>query len=159
VIYDEAAALRIFHDRLQLDKATDESFRWKKHVDGVPFELYIYQVRVPRPVAKVIEVSVFDDPSIFTALLTKVGKKSVAELSSLDRLELSKIGVEESYLRVAGDDAIIGAAFKGSVHTQTVRNNASRRFKELEFGDPYVPQSLLRRPYPDRLLFLVRSIY
>ena len=158
VIYAEFV-MRIFHDRLHLDKTTDESFRWKKHVDGVPFELYIFQERVPRPVAKIVEVSVFDDPSLFTALLTRVGYKSVNELSALDKLELKRIGAEESYLRTAGEDAIIGAAFKSDIHTQTVRYNAPRRFKEFEFGDPYVPKSILREPYPERLLFLVRWVH
>jgi hypothetical protein len=158
VIYAEVV-MRIFHDRLRHDRTTDESFRWKQFVDGVPFELYIFQERVPRPVAKVIEVSVFDDPSLFTALLTRVGRKSVSELSSLDKLELNKIGAEESHLRTAGEDAIIGAAFKGDIHTKTVRYNALRRFKEFEFGDPYVPKSILREPYPERLLFLVRWVH
>jgi hypothetical protein len=150
--------MRLFHDRFCLDKTTDESFRWKTLVDEVTFSLYIFQERVPRPVPKIIEVSVYDDKSLFTTLLTRVGKKSVAELSNQDKEDLHQIGVEESHLRVAGDNAIIGAAFKGSVHIETVRYNAPRHFKEYEFGDPYVPQSILRYPYPERLLFLVRWI-
>jgi hypothetical protein len=151
--------MRIFHDRLHYDKATDESFRWKKLIDDVPFELYIYQQRVPRPVARMIEVSIFDDQSLFTVLLTRVGRKSVSELSTLDKEDLNKIGLVEPYLRIAGEDAILGAAFKGGIHTKTVRYNAHRRFKELEFGDPYIPKSILRKPYPDRLLFLVRWVH
>jgi hypothetical protein len=151
--------MRIFHNRLRHDKSTDESFRWETSVDNGHFQLYIFQERVPRPVPTIIEVSVFDDKSLFTALLTKVGHKSVRELSNQDKEELNKIGLEESHLQVAGGDAIIGAAFKGSVHTKTVRYNAPRRFKEFEFGDPYVPQSILRQPYPERLLFLVRWIH
>ena len=140
-------------------KLTDESFRWKTLVDGVQFELYIFQERVPRPVPAIIEVSVFDDKSLFTALLTRVGHKSVRELSNQDKEDLNKIGLTDAHLNVAGGDAIIGAAFKGSVHTKTVRYNAPRRFKEFEFGDPYVPQSLLREPFPERLLFLVRWVH
>lgn len=150
--------MRIFHDRFCLDKTTDESYRWKTFVGEVKFSLYIFQERVPRPVPEIIEVSVFDDKSLFSALLTRVGKKSVVELSNQDKVDLNKIGVEESHLRVAGKNAIIGAAFKGSVHTGTVRYNAPRHFKEYEFGDPYIPQSILRCPYPERLLFLVRWI-
>jgi hypothetical protein len=151
--------MRIFHGRLHYDKATEESFRWKTLVDDVPFELYIYQQRVPEPLAKVIEVSIFDDQSLFTMLLTRVGRKSVRELSTLDKEDLNKIGLVERYLHVAGDDAILGAAFKSGIHTKTVRYNAHRRFKELEFGDPYIPKSILREPYPDRLLFLVRWVH
>ena len=83
--------MRIFHDRLHLDKTTDESFRWRKDVDGVPFKLYIFQERVPRPVPKTIEVSVFDDKSLFTALLTRVGRKSVSQLSDLEKSDLRNL--------------------------------------------------------------------
>lgn len=150
--------MRVFHGRLHHDKTTDESFRWKVLVNDVPFELYIYKQRVPAPLPAVIEVSIFDDPSLFTVLLTRVGRKSVGELTTPDREDLSQIGLIESHLQVAGNDAILGAAFKSGIHTKTVRYNAHRRFKELEFGDPYVPQSMLREPYPERLLFLVRWI-
>ncbi len=150
--------MRIFHNQLHFDKPTDESFRWKKLIDAVPFELYIYQQRVPRPVPTIIEVSVFDDKSLFTVLLTRVGRKSVRELSHQDKVELNEIGLEESHLLAAGEGAILGAAFKSGIHTKTVRYNAHRRFKELEFGDPYIPKSILRQPYPERLLFLVRWI-
>ena len=70
------------------------------------------------------------------------------------------VGLDEAQLRNAGGGAILGAAFKpqGADRTKTVRYNASRNFKELEFGDPYVPRSILRYPYPERLLFLVRWI-
>jgi len=152
--------MRIFHDRLCLDKKTDESFRWKRDVDGVKFQLYIFQERVPRPVPKIIEVSVFDDKSLFTALLTRVGRKSVSQLSEIDKSALDTIGLDEAQIRNAGAEAILGAAFKpqGADRTKTVRYNASRNFKDLEFGDPYVPKSILRDPYPERLLFLVRWI-
>lgn len=150
--------MRIFHDMLRHDKTTDESFRWKTLVDGVPFSLYIFQERVPRPVPEIIEVSVFDDKSLFTALLTRVGHKSVGDLSMQDKADLERIGLEASHLQEAGEGAILGAAFKGSLHTKTVRYNAPRCFKEFEFGDPYVPESVLRCPYPERLLFLVRWI-
>lgn len=150
--------MRIFHDRLQLDKETEESFRWKKELDGVTFQLYIFRKRVPRPAPKLIEVSVFDHRSLYSVLLTKVGKKSVGELSESDKSELAKVGVEESHLRTAGEDAILGAAFKAENHTLTIRYNAPRGLKELEFGDPYVPKSILSDPYPERLLFLVRWI-
>lgn len=150
--------MRIFHGRLHHDKTTDESFRWKALVNDVPFELYIYKQRVPAPLATITEVSIFDDPSLFTVLLTRVGRKSVGELTTPDREALSKIGLFEPHLQVAGNDAILGAAFKSGIHTKTVRYNANRHFKELEFGDPYVPQSILREPYPDRLLFLVRWV-
>jgi hypothetical protein len=131
-----------------------------KDIEGVKFQLYIFQQRVPRPVPKIIEVSVFDDKSLFTALLTKVGRKSVSQLSDQDKIELDKIGLDEAQIRAAGGEAILGAAFKppNADHTETVRYDASRDFKDLEFGDPYIPKSILREPYPERLLFLVRWV-
>ena len=153
--------MRIFNGRLSFDKETDESFRWRKDVDGVKFQLYIFKERVPRPAPKLIEVSVFAHKELYHVLLTKVGKKSVSELSESDRSDLAKVGVEESHLQTAGASAILGAAFIADdpQRTETVRYNAPRKFKDLEFGDPYIPQSIfLGRPYPERLLFLVRWI-
>jgi hypothetical protein len=152
--------MRVFHRRLFFDKETDGKFRWRADVEGVEFKLYITQGRVPRPVPKIIEVSIFDDKSLYTAVLTKLGRKSVSELSDADKSILNGIGLDEVQIRNAGGEAILGAAFKPvcAEHTQTVRYTAPRHFEELEFGDPYVPKSVLRFPYPERLLFLVRWI-
>jgi hypothetical protein len=145
---------------LKRDKETDESVRWIKHVDRVPFELYIFRGRIPRlPPPPVIEVSIFSDKQLYHRLLLNVGSKSVDQLTSANKAELCTIGLDEDQLQIAGGDAIFGAAFKpdkGHRHTQTMRYNAHK--KELEFGDPYIPQSILGDHSPNYLLFLVRWI-
>lgn len=149
--------MRIFHGRLFFNKETDEKFRWMASVDGVEFKIYITQDRVPEPVPSKIEVSVFDSDFLYTYILRRVGRKSVGELSEQDKDDLERIGLTAENLRAAGKDAILGAVWNPKdEHTQTVRYNAYRDLKELEFGDPYVPKSVLREPYPDRLLFLIR---
>jgi hypothetical protein len=152
--------MRIFHDRLSKDKGTDESVRWIKRIDQVPFQLYIFRGRIPRtPPPAVIEVSIFSDKALFHRLLVKVGNKSVSQLTDEDKVELRKIGLDEDQLQIAGQEAIFGAAFKpekGHIHTKTMRYNAGK--KELEFGDPYIPQSILGDSSPNYLLFLVRWI-
>ena len=152
--------MRIFHDRLRKDKETEESVRWIKHVDWVPFELYIFRGRLPRVLPpQVIEVSIFSDKQLYHRLLLKVGRKSVGQLTNEDKTELRTIGLDEDSLQIAGQEAIFGAAFKpdkGHIHTQTLRYNA--RKKDLEFGDPYIPQSILGDSSPNYLLFLVRWI-
>lgn len=149
--------MRIFRGRLFFDKETDEAFRWKVEVGKVEFKLYIEKSRSPKSAPAVIEVSIFDDPKLYTVLLEKVGKKTVKQLTAQDRPKLNEIGLDENELGSAGDDAIFGAAFFAEEKTETVRYNAGR-LKGLQFGDPYIPQSVLRCPYPERLLFLVRWI-
>lgn len=152
--------MRIFHDRLRIDKETDESVRWVKDVDGVPFELYIFRGRIPRVTPPtVIEVSIFSDKKLYHRTLWNLGRKSVGQLTSEDKAELHAIGLDENRLQVAGKEAVFGAAFKpdkGHVHTRTMRYDGGP--KEWEFSDPYVPQSLLEDPSPNYLLFLVRWI-
>jgi hypothetical protein len=154
--------MRIFHGRLFFDKETDEKFRWKVDIGGVEFKLYITHERVPRPVRETIEVSVFSDKSLYTNVLMKLGKKSVSQLSDADKAYLDTIGLHDVQIRDAGGDAILGAVVKpkdeDADHTETVRYNAYRHAKELEFGDPYIPKSILGNIYPERLLFLVRWI-
>lgn len=152
--------MRIFHGRLRFNKETDEKFRWIKDIKGVQCKLYITHERVPRPVPKTIEVSVFTDKSLYTTVVTKLGKKSVGQLTDSDRSYLKMIGIEDAQIAVAGSDAILGAAFLSPdpEHTQTVRYNAGRKILELEFGDPYIPRSIRPQPYPERLLFLVRWV-
>lgn len=149
--------MRLFHNILSLDKETSEKIRWVILVEGVPFQLYIHKDRVPKPVAEHIEVSIFSDKSLFTKLLLKVGKKTVGDLSKEEKSDLNLIGLDDSFLEHAGSNAIIGGTFRPEAHkhTETIRYNAGRYGKELQFGDPYVPISLLPDPYPERLLFLV----
>jgi hypothetical protein len=145
---------------LRKDKETEESVRWIKNIDQVPFELYIYRGRIPRvPPPQAIEVSIFADAKLYHRLLVKVGRKCVSQLTDEDKSELLAIGLDESQLQFAGKEAIFGAAFKpkrGHIHTKTMRYNAGH--KKLEFGDPYVPQSVFGDSSPDYLLFLVRWI-
>lgn len=147
----------IFHGRLVFDKETDEKHRWITPVNGVQFKIYITQKRVPDPVPSEIEASVYASKSLYTRSFDWVGGKTVRELSNRDKAELEAIGVDAEALKAAGPEAIFGAVWKPKEdHTETVRYNAYRGVEELEFGDPYIPKSLLREPYPDRLLFLIR---
>lgn len=151
--------MKVFHDRLSFDKETDEKFRWKTSVRGVEFKIYITQDRVPNPVPQEIEASVFEADSLFTYVVTKLGKKLVSELTDQDKTDLESIGVKGDQLCAAGESALLGAVWNPhDDHTETVRYNAYRVSEDLEFGDPYIPKSLLRRPYPERLLFLIRWI-
>ena len=152
--------MRIFHNKLVKDKETDEKVRWVRDVDGVPFKLYITQDRVPSPFPNVIEVSLFHDESLYTSVLTKLGRKRVNQLTDSDRAYLNKIGFDDAQIDMAGGEAILGAAFisPDCGHTETVRYNAGRKVQELEFGDPYIPRSILREPYPERLLFIIRWV-
>jgi hypothetical protein len=150
--------MRILHGKLFKDKETDEKLRWTKDVDGVPFKLYITQDRIPRPFPNAIEVSMFADKSLYTMILTTLGRKRLKQLTDGDRSYLRGIGLGDAQTAVAGEEAILGAAFisPDCDHTETVRYNAGRKVHELEFGDPYIPRSILPKPYPERLLFLVR---
>jgi hypothetical protein len=151
--------VRIFHDRLKHDKYTDRKHRWVKFVKAVKFQLYIHEERVPQLLPKTIEVSIFSHKELFTKLLNQVGSKTIADLSPSDKKDLANIGLSDDMIRVAGDTAIIGAAFLPSdkyEHTETIRYNAHRRDEKLKFGDPYIPKSVLGDHYPERLLFLVR---
>ncbi len=151
--------MRIFHDRLILNKETDEKFRWIKSINEVEFKIYIAQRRVPIPVPPVIEASVFASEFLYTRSFDWVGGKSVGELSDRDKEELEAIGVSAEALSAAGPEAIFGAVWKPKEeHTETVRYNAYRGVPEMRFGDPYIPKSLLREPYPKRLLFLIHWI-
>jgi hypothetical protein len=154
--------MRLFHGTFGRDESTPdrtESVRWTAIVDRVPFKLYINRNRIQRmPPPPQIEVSIFADESkLYDRLLRNVGRKCVSELTSEDKAELRIIGVDDDQLRISGDDAIFGAAFKpvkGHLRTKTVRYNAGK--KGLEFGDPYIPQSIFASTFPRYLLFLVR---
>jgi hypothetical protein len=150
--------MRIFHGRLRFNKETDEKFRWIKDIDGVQFKLYIANERVPDPVPSNIEVSIFSDKSLYTMVITKLGKKRVGQITDADRCYLETIGLGDAKIAVAGNGAILGAAFLSPdhEHSLTVRYNADRHDQGLKFGDPYIPRSILPAPYPERLLFLVR---
>jgi hypothetical protein len=149
----------IFRGRLVFNKETEEKHRWITSVHGVQFKIYITQKRVPEPVPMEIEASVFDSKFLYRRSLDWVGGKAVRELPDRDRAELEAMGVNAEALKTAGPDAIFGAVWKPKEdHTETVRYNAYRGEEELEFGDPYIPKSLLREPCPDRLLFLIRWI-
>ncbi len=149
--------MRIFHGRLYFDKETDEKFRWITSVDGVKFKIYITQARVPEPIPEMIEASVFEWENLHTYILQRIGRKTVGELDKEDRENFERIGLTAAELLIAGDNSILGAVWKPEEeHTETVRYNAFRRSNELEFGDPYIPKSRLRKPYPERLLFLIR---
>ena len=151
--------MRIFHDRLAFDKYTDRKYRWVKDVDGVKFKLYIQEERVPQPCPKVIEVSIFRDNKIYSNVLARVGSRTIAELTSFDRDDLAAVGLDETMMKVAGGTAILGAVEKPDPHhTETIRYSAFRHDPAMEFGDPYIPKSVLSDPLPDRLLFLVRWI-
>ena len=151
--------MRIFHGRLVFDKYTDRKYRWVKDVEGVKFKLYIQEERVPQPCPKIIEVSIFRDKTIYSNFLGRVGSKTLGELTSFDKDDLAAIGLDEAMMKVAGDRAILGAVHDPDLdHTETVRYNAFRHDPELEFGDPYIPKSVLGDTYPERLLFLVRWI-
>src|SRR5580692_5424120 len=145
LVRDTVLAMRIFQGTMHQDSETDMSIRWIKAVDGVPFKLYIYRERVPNPVPRTIDVSIFKDESLYTRELTRLGRQSVKDLTSSDRAYLSGIGLDESQLVAAGGEAILGAAFLSPRpnHTETVRYNSKRKDKELEFGDPYIPKSIL----------------
>jgi hypothetical protein len=151
------SAMRIFHGRLRFNKETDEKFRWITSVDGVQFKIYITQDRVPEPIPELIEASVFESETLYTYILQRIGRKTVRELTTTDREDLEKIGLTAEHLRTAGGSSILGAVWNPEEeHTQTVRYNAYRGARDLEFGDPYIPKSILREPYPERLLFLIR---
>jgi hypothetical protein len=151
--------VRIFHGRLVFDKYTERKYRWVKDVDGVKFKVYIQEERVPQPCPKVIEVSIFKDKELYSNFLCRVGASTIGELTSFDREDLAAFGLDETKMKVAGHTAILGAVEKPDPdHSETVRYNAYRHDPALEFGDPYIPKSVLGDPYPDRLLFLVRWI-
>jgi hypothetical protein len=152
--------MRLFRGRFPFDKFTDEKFRWNLDVDGVGFKVYITQERVPIPAPKVIDVIVLVPPeNWYTYQLTRLGAKTVGQLSAQDEADLETIGLPQGELRAAGSDSIFGAVQRADdEHTETVRYNAIRASKNSEFGDPYVPKSLFVGPYPPRLLFLVQWI-
>ena len=153
--------MQIFHRKLDINMGEDtvEKYRWITSVNGVPFKIYITQERVPEPFPNAIQASVFASEFLYTRSLDWVGGKSVRDLSERDKAELAAIGVSAEALSVAGPEAIFGAVWKPhEEHTETVRYNAYRGVHKLEFGDPYVPKSLLTEPYPKRLLFLIRWI-
>jgi hypothetical protein len=80
-------------------------------------------------------------------------------LTAIDKAALSAIGFTPTMIDNAGANAILGAATRPDPdHTETVRYNAFRGAPELQFGDPYIPKSILKTPYPERLLFVVRWI-
>jgi hypothetical protein len=149
--------MRIFHDILTRDKITDESIRWMRLISGVKFQLYIIKWRVPEPVPDKIEVSIFSHKELYHRDVTRLGKKSIKDLSAEDRVYLDRIDLNESRIRVAGPDAILGAAYfnEKSDPINTVRYNAGRD-ESLEFGDPYIPRSIFEGKCPPYLLFLVR---
>jgi hypothetical protein len=59
-------------------------------------------------------------------------------------------------MKVAGDTAILGGVSDpDSDHTKTVRYNAFRHDPAMEFGDPYIPKSVLGDPCSLRLEDLI----
>ena len=149
--------VRIFHGRLRFDKDTDRKYRWVTDVDGVKFQLYIQDERVAQPVSDIIEVSIFADKQIYHRTLSRVGSKTVADLTQVDKDELATIGLTGEMLRTAGATAILGGVQDPKDHTQTYRYNAFRHDPPMAFGDPYIPKSVFRRSDPpNRLLFLVK---
>ena len=152
--------MRLFRGRFSFDKLTDEKFRWKSDIDGVEFKVYITQERVPKPVPRIIDVTVLVPlDNWYTYKLTRLGAKTVDELSAQDEADLETIGLPQWEIRAAGSDSIFGAVQKADdQHTETVRYNAFRASKDSEFGDPYLPKSLFAGSYPRRLLFLVQWI-
>jgi len=151
--------MRIFHNTFSFSKETDEKLRWIRDVDDVAFKIYITKDRVPDPVPNNIEASVFDSKLLYTVLLKRIGRMNVGELNDFDKYDLQQVGVVDEYLHNAGNDAIFGAVcISQKKHTKTVRYDAYHDSPKLEFGDPYIPKSILRHPYPERLLFLIRWI-
>lgn len=151
--------MRIFHGRLGFDKYSDRSYRWITDVKGVKFKVYIQEDRVPQPYPKIIEVSIFQDKELYSHILWRIGSRTVGDLTEFDKDDLFKFGVERTALVTAGDTALFGAVHDPDPdHIDTIRYNAFRHDPALEFGDPYIPKSVLDDPLPERLLFLVRWI-
>lgn len=152
--------MQLFRGRFPFDKFTDEKFRWILDIDGVPFEVYITQERVPEPAPGIIDVTVLVPPeNWYTCKLTKLGAKTVGLLTDQDIADLEMIGLSHEELRASGSDSIFGAVQRADEqHTKTVRYNAFRASKDSDFGDPYIPKSLFADSYPSRLLFLVQWV-
>lgn len=152
--------MRIFHKHLRHDKDTERKHRWITFVDGLRVELYISEERVQLPLHKEIEVSIFSDKELYTAVCNRFGNRTARDLTESEKDALEKIGIERRMLEVAGESAIIGAAQipKDYEKTKKIRYNAFRDDNGYKFGDPYIPKSLLSEPYPERLLFLIRWI-
>jgi hypothetical protein len=127
---------------------------------GVKFQLYIIKKRVPEPIPDKIEVSIFSHKELYHRDVTRLGKKSIKDLSAEDGAYLDRIDLNESRIKVAGPDAILGAAYfnQKSNPIHTVRYNAGRH-ESLEFGDPYIPRSIFEDKCPPYLLFLVRWLH
>lgn len=157
--------MRLFRGRFRFDKKTDEKFRWILDVNGVQFKVYITQDRVPEYPPALIEVTVLAPPKNddwYSYKLTKLGSKTVDQLTLQEKQALERIGLTEEDLKRAGSDAIFGAVKRAAEgkdqHTETIRYDTFRASKESEFGDPYVPRSVFQGSYPDRLIFLVQWI-
>jgi hypothetical protein len=70
---------------------------------------------------------------------------------------IARTDFDVDMMLAAGETAIIGAVDNPEERTE-IRYNAFRHDPPMEFGDPYIPKSVLGDHYPDRLLFVVRWI-
>ncbi|MGE4056246.1 MAG: hypothetical protein AB7F99_15740 [Vicinamibacterales bacterium] len=110
-------------------KATDNKLRWSSDVDGVKFQLYIPQGRVPKPWPRQLHVTI------------AVPEAGGAETRSPGQESLEK--------------PIACIVEKVAEHTETVHYRPLGDQESWELGEPYIPFGLLPDEVPSRLLVQV----
>ncbi len=116
--------------RLHRDKLTDNKIRWNASVEGVQFKLYIPKWRVPDPTP---------DPIYVT-----IEKAKESEEPTVPGIRASPSKQIRTIVRFVSE------------HTETIRYRPSGDPQDWELGEPYVPKSLLLRPWPVQIAVIVQ---
>jgi len=118
------------------DKVTENKYRWSVMVGKTKFTLYIPKWRVPLPLPRRVRVVIY--------------------LSGDKHPDLSQLKYSESANAPELNQSPIVAKVRfNSEHTKTIRYDPIGVPKDLEIGNPYIPQELLPKEPPSELTISV----